>query len=179
MFRHQALITCKRQLKSLTQLSFSLMGESESGAKVDDEENGLTDHQYSRKLFLKTLPLRGLLSSLPYATLLHHPWVPPYWVNKLLFFFTPHSPSHWCLHRTPRPPWRKRERRANLAVLRFLVHDIEDQGHLLPGECRRCCWPKDSSQARSSSLSNSPTRPHGDVGSLSELILWIHPCLRI
>lgn len=73
MFRHQALITCKRQLKSLTQLSFSLMGESESGAKVDDEENGLTDHQYSRKLFLKTLPLRGLLSSLPYATLLHHP----------------------------------------------------------------------------------------------------------
>ena len=65
MFRHQALITCKRQLKSLTQLSFSLMGESESGAKVDDEENGLADHQYSRKLFLKTRPLRGLLSFPP------------------------------------------------------------------------------------------------------------------
>ena len=59
MFRHQALITCKRQLKSLTQLSFSLMGESESGAKVDDEENGLTDHQYSRKLFFKNPPPQG------------------------------------------------------------------------------------------------------------------------
>ena len=41
------------------------MGESESGAKVDDEENGLADHQYSRKLFLKTRPLRGLLSFPP------------------------------------------------------------------------------------------------------------------
>ena len=68
MFRHQALITCKRQLKSLEHLSFSLMCESESGAKVDDKENGLTYHQYSRKLFLKTRPLRGLLSSLPNAS---------------------------------------------------------------------------------------------------------------
>ena len=35
------------------------MGESESGAKVDDEENGLTDHQYSRKLFFKNPPPQG------------------------------------------------------------------------------------------------------------------------
>ena len=121
MFRHQALITCKRQLKSLTQLSFSLMGES--GAKVDDEENGLADHQYSRKLFLKTRPLRGLLSFPPRCR------SPPSSMSSTKLSLKAPPQIQMIIHchvgvrrATLRPPpWRRWGHPANLQSSSFLI----------------------------------------------------------
>ena len=56
MFRHQALITCKQLLRVLDHLSFSPMDESESCAKIDNEEIITLKINLHRKCFLKPTP---------------------------------------------------------------------------------------------------------------------------
>ena len=141
MFRHQALITCKRQLKSLEPLSFSLMGESESGAKVDDKENGLTDYQYSRKLFLKPAP-SGVCSppsQMPLSSVapeLHHTELKSSSSDQKI------THCHVGVRRASLlpPPWRRWGHPANLTVIELCDTDTSEQRHLHPGQCRRRRW---------------------------------------
>ena len=142
MFRHRALITCKRQLKSLEILSFSLMGESESVAKVDNEEKWSHSSSIFTEIVLKSPPPQG------FALLPPECRSPPSPLSSTMLSLKtpPQIQKITCcqvgVHRaTLLPPPQKRwGHRANLSVIKRCDSFPSEQGHLHPGKCRRWRW---------------------------------------
>ena len=139
MFRHRALITCKRQLKSLEPLSFSLLGESESIAKVDNEEKRVTLIINIHGNCFKSPPPQGFAllppecrsPPSPLSSTILSLKTPPQ-IQKITF-------CHVWVHRATLlpPPWKRWGHRANLTVIKRCGSGSLEQGHLLPGQYRR------------------------------------------